>query len=54
MSTNNENPDLEALTKSFLDIVIECWRFEKLFDRLLQKLESRRTSQVSWTNSLVP
>lgn len=52
MSTNNKNAELEALTKSLVDIVIESWRFERLFDRLLLKLDSgeqvRYRGQIRW------
>ena len=30
----------EGLTKSLLDVVVESWRFSRLFDRLLTKLDA--------------
>lgn len=47
-----QNPSTEALTQSLLDISIESWRFGKLFDRLLTKLDageqSRYRNQFRW------
>lgn len=45
-------PSSEALTQSILDISLESWRFGKLFDRLLTKLDageqSRYRGQFRW------
>lgn len=45
-------PTTEALTQSLLEISIESWRFGKLFDRLLSKLDageqSRYRNQFRW------
>ena len=42
----------EGLTKSLLDVVVESWRFGRLFDRLLTKLDAgeqgRYRSQFRW------
>ena len=42
----------EALTKSLLDVAVESWRFGRLFDRLLTKLDageqSRYRGQFRW------
>jgi hypothetical protein len=49
---NSEKPTPEALTQSILDISVESWRFGKLFDRLLTKLDAgeqgRYRSQFRW------
>ncbi len=45
-------PSPEALTQSILDISVESWRFGKLFDRLLTKLDAgeqgRYRGQFRW------
>lgn len=42
----------EGLTKSLLDVVVESWRFSRLFDRLLTKLDAgeqgRYRGQFRW------
>jgi len=42
----------EGLTKSLLDVVVESWRFSRLFHRLLTKLDAgeqgRYRSQFRW------
>ena len=42
----------EALSKSLLDVVIESWRFARLFSRVLDRLDSddqsRYRGQYSW------
>ena len=42
----------EGLTKSLLDVVVESWRFGRLFDRLLTKLDAgeqgRYRGQFRW------
>ena len=47
-----QKPTPEALTQSLLDISIESWRFGKLFDRLLAKLDAgeqdRYRNQFRW------
>lgn len=47
-----QQPTTEALTQSLLDISIESWRFGKLFDRLLTKLDAgeqgRYRNQFRW------
>jgi hypothetical protein len=49
---DNQAPTTEALTQSLLDISIESWRFGKLFDRLLTKLDAgeqgRYRNQFRW------
>jgi hypothetical protein len=49
---NSATPSPEALTQSILDISIESWRFGKLFDRLLSKLDAgeqgRYRGQYRW------
>lgn len=49
---NSQKPTTEALTQSLLDISIESWRFGKLFDRLLTKLDAgeqgRYRNQFRW------
>ncbi len=46
------NPSSETLSKSLLDLVLESWRFCRVFDRLLTKLNtgelSRYQSQLRW------
>ena len=43
---------IEGLTKSLLDVVVESWRFSRLFDRLLTKLDAgeqgRYRGQFRW------
>ena len=53
MSKEDEKPDLEVLTKSLLDVAVESWRFGRVFDRLLPKLDARGTRSVSRAVSLV-
>ena len=52
MSEETEKPDLKLLTKSLLDIAVESWRFGRLFDRLLAKLDAgeqgRYRGQFRW------
>ena len=52
MSEEAEKPDLEVLTKSLLDVAVESWRFGRLFDRLLLKLDAgeqgRYRGQFRW------
>ena len=47
-----EKPNSELLTKLLLDIVVESWRFTKLFSRLLVKLDAgeqgRYEGQLRW------
>lgn len=40
MAEQDEKPGLEVMTKSLLDVAVESWRFGKLFDRLLLKLDA--------------
>lgn len=52
MSEQDEKPGLEVLTKSLLDVAVESWRFGRLFDRLLLKLDAgeqgRYRGQFRW------
>lgn len=52
MPEGNERVDPETLTKSLLDVAVESWRFGKLFDRLLLKLDAgeqdRYRGQFRW------
>ena len=52
MSEEAENSDLKTLTKSLLDVAVESWRFGRLFDRLLLKLDAgeqaRYRAQLRW------
>ena len=52
MSKEDEKPDLEVLTKSLLDVAVESWRFGRVFDRLLPKLDAgeqgRYRGQFRW------
>lgn len=49
---NSQEPTKKALTQSLLDISIEAWRFGKLFDRLLSKIDAgeqgRYRNQFRW------
>lgn len=49
---DNQKPDSEKLTQSLIDISIEAWRFGKLFERLLSKLDAgeqgRYRGQFRW------
>ena len=49
---SSSEPTKEDLTQSLLDISIESWRFGKLFDRLLSKLDAgeqgRYRNQFRW------
>ena len=52
MSEADEKPALEVLTKSLLDLAVESWRFRRLCDRLLLKLDAgeqgRYRGQFRW------
>lgn len=52
MSEQDEKTDLDVLTNSLLDIAVESWRFSRLFDRLLMKLDAgeqgRYRGQFRW------
>ena len=52
MSREIESPDLKVLTKSLLDVAVESWRFGRLFDRLLLRLDAgeqgRYRGQFRW------
>ena len=52
MSEKVENPDSRLLTKLLLDVAVESWRFGRLSDRLLQKLDAgeqgRYRRQFRW------
>ena len=37
---SEEKPDLEVVTQSLLDVAVESWRFTRLLDRLLMKLDA--------------
>lgn len=49
---NSQEPTKQALSQSLLDISVEAWRFGKLFDRLLSKLDAgeqgRYRNQFRW------
>ena len=40
MSGDDKKHNLEAVTKSLLDVAVESWRLGKVFDRLLLKLDA--------------
>jgi len=40
MGDESSNPTAEGLEKALLDLVIESWRFTKLFQRLLTKVDA--------------
>jgi hypothetical protein len=52
MTQDTQEPVSQDLTKSLLDIAVESWRFGRLFDRLLTKLDAgeqgRYRSQFRW------
>ena len=52
MSEQDEKPGFAALKKSLLDLAVESWRFGRLFDRLLLKLDAgeqgRYRGQLGW------
>ncbi len=52
MPEEAEKPDLKMLKKSLLDVAVESWRFGRLFDRLLLKLDAgeqgRYRGQFRW------
>ena len=52
MSEEAERSDVKVLTKSLLDVAVESWRFGRLFDRLLLKLDAgeqgRYRGQFRW------
>ena len=52
MAEHDETPGLEVLMKSLLDVAVESWRFGRLFDRLLLKLDAgdqgRYRGQFRW------
>jgi len=41
MIDDSRQADPTTLTKSLLDVAVESWRFGRLFDRLLLKLDAR-------------
>ena len=49
---NSQEPTKQALSQSLLNISVEAWRFGKLFDRLLSKLDAgeqgRYRNQFRW------
>ena len=45
MTEDTRQPSSEALTKSLLDVAVESWRFGRLFDRLLTKLDAGEQSR---------
>ena len=52
MADERQEPSSEDLKKSLLDIAIESWRFGRLFDRLLTKIDAgeqgRYQGQYRW------
>lgn len=52
MCEDNQLPDTEALSNSLMDIAIESWRFGRVFERLLTKLDAgeqtRYQNQFRW------
>lgn len=52
MLRQNETPGVDVLTKSLLGVAVESWRFGRLFDRLLLKLDAgeqgRYQGQFRW------
>ena len=52
MSEQDQKLRLEVLTKSLLDAAVQSWRFGRLFDRLLLKLDAgeqgRYRGQFRW------
>lgn len=52
MSEEDEHPDLQVLTKSLLDVAVASWRFGRLFERVLLRLnageQGRYRSQFRW------
>ena len=52
MSEEAERSDVKVLMKSLLDVAVESWRFGRLFDRLLLKLDAgeqgRYRGQFRW------
>lgn len=52
MSEDNQHQTSESLTQTIISMAVESWRFGRVFDRLLQKLDageqSRYRSQFRW------
>ncbi len=52
MTDHCRQVDTETLTKSLVDVAVESWRFGRLFDRLLLKLDAgeqgRYRGQFRW------
>ncbi len=52
MLEQDKRPGFEELTNSLADIAVESWRFGKMFDRILAKLDvgeqGRYRSQFRW------
>lgn len=52
MKSEIQEPSLEILANSLLDVAVESWRFGRLFDRLLAKLDAgeqgRYRGQFRW------
>ncbi len=45
MQEEDGKPDLEVVTRSLLDVAVESWRFTRLLDRLLLKLDAGEQSR---------
>lgn len=52
MTQEQDQPRIEDLTNSLLEVAVESWRFTRVFERLLSKLDSgeqgRYVSQYRW------
>ena len=52
MTEDSHEPSPDVLAKSLLDVAVESWRFGRLFDRLLAKLDAgeqgRYRGQFRW------
>lgn len=52
MNLNQENADPQKLKQSIVDIAVEAWRFKKIFEKAMQKLDAgesnRYISQFKW------
>ena len=54
---NNEDNTYEQLLKSIIDLTVESYRFKKVFERVLLKLETgeqaRYLGQLAWFNKKI-
>jgi len=52
MTDKEQIPDVRTLTKSLIDMAVESWRFGRVFERVMMKLDAREQTryqgQLRW------